>query len=242
MNRNIIVAVAIAVAALLIFGVLAVQRGALTFSEGMPRFNGAIFMHPQPSIDREVTFPESFPENARPVYLSNLEKIKTLIKEDVNNYTAWNDLAIYYRMVEDHEGAGEVWRYLVAKYPNNGLLVHNLAEFEFHTTKNYAKAEELYAKAIALQPNMGLNYTDLHEMYRYAYKQDTPAAEEILKQGLQHVDVRLQVDFNTMLADYYIEKGRRDDAIAALTAARDIARALGNTALVTRLNNQIEAL
>jgi hypothetical protein len=194
------------------FVAFAYSRGAISLVSGFPKINWALLQHPKPTIDKEVVFPDSFADEAREAYLSNLEEIKGNIIADPKNEAAWNDLAIYRKMVGDYEGAKAIWHYQLALRPQNLVVLHNLAEVYFHYDKNYPKAEQLYLEAIRIAPNVVINYTDLFDMYRYVYKQDTTAAVDIMHQAFTSVDLQPQADMRALLASYYLEKGDKENA------------------------------
>jgi len=192
---------------ILLAGAWAWQRGVISTDDGKLRVSLAAFNNPRPSLDRRVNFPENFDENARALFNQNLEKVKTALRENPNDVSAWFDVAIYYRMVGDYDGAVEIWKYVSTKYPTEGVSLHNLGEHYFHTAKDYTLAEQYYLKSIAVAPHIGQNYLDLFDMYRYVYKQETTAASDILKQGAFKVSAVEGVGFLRMLGLYYQEQG-----------------------------------
>lgn len=193
----------------------------------------------QPPLERQIAYPENFPQEARAPYEQNLATTKENINKNPNNIAAWLDLAIYYRMVGDYKGAVEVWEYLVAKNPNDAISLHNIAENYFHQEKDYPKAEEYYRRAIAANPALALNYSDLHEMYRYVYRQDTQAAVEIIQEALAKVDVRSAINLSVTLGRYYEEKGDMPNARTHYTQARDAAKSVGEVRLAQQIDEDI---
>src|SRR3989338_251506 len=234
------VLIALVIAAVL-FGV-ARNRGIITFNNGIPQFSFTKLSTSQPSPDRPIQSPADFQADAREMFNTNLAKAKDTLTKDPSDVSVWFDLAVYYRMVGDHEGAVEIWEYISATHPQEGISLHNLGEYNFHTAKNYPLAESYYRKSIAVVPQLASNYTDLHEMYRYVYKQDTTAAADALKEGIGRVTGSQAIDLEITLGTYYAENGNTADAIAYITKARDSAKALGNTRLVDQLNKQLAAL
>jgi len=230
---------AIIVAIALILGAfLVVQRGASSIENGKPRFNISLLRNPKPSLDRAVNFPAAFPEQARDVYLRNLATIKDKIRADETNVAAWNDLALYYKMVEDWDGSKQIWGFLVAAYPDEGVPLHNLAEHYFHVEKDYSKAETLYRQAIAAMVNFPSNYTDLYEMYRYGTK-DFEKAAAVLKEGITAVGRSQKIDLLHMLGQFYRDIGNIEEARTYLTEARDRAEELGNSELAAQFDAEI---
>ncbi len=211
-NKKIIQSVAIAAVAVVAFGAFAYSRGALTLASGLPKVNWALVKHPRPAIDTEVSFPVAFTQAQQEAYLANLAKIKSNIAAEPGNEAAWNDLAIYRKMVGDYEGAKAIWHYQLALRPENIIALHNLAQIYFHYDKNYPKAEKIYLEAIKLAPNVVINYTDLFDMYRYVYQVDSTAAVDIMNKAFTSVDIQSQADMRVMLASYYLEKGNTAEA------------------------------
>lgn len=221
---------------------VAVKRGALTFHGWPPQFNRAAFLYPQPSINREIVFPAEFTPDARELFNENLAALKADIETGESGIAPWFDLAIYYRMVGDHEGAVEIWEYIAAHYPEDGIALHNLGEYYFHTARDYKKAEEYYNRSIEIEPRISANYTDLYEMYKYVYKQDTDAALGALKKGIENIPDLGAIDLMAMLGREYRERGDTENARTYLTKARDAAQAAGNNSLSSSLAAEISAL
>ncbi len=234
-NRMLIGLAAIVVFAAAVFLGVAYSRGALTFANGKPHFNRAIFMHPRPSLNRGIVFPADFSPEARQLFNDNLAKLKEELNAGEKDASAWFDLAIYYRMVGDHEGAVQIWKYLTATYPRDGVAYHNLGEYYFHTVQDYQKAEQYYRQSIAVDPKITSNFTDLHEMYKYAYKQDTGAAIEILQEGIQKASALSALQFMILAAQYDAEKGDISGAQAYYKQAIELAKQLKNKPLADQL-------
>lgn len=196
----------------------------------------------QPPLDRKIVYPDDFPQEARAPYEENLSKTKQNIQKNPDNTAAWLDLAVYYRMLRDYEGALEIWEYLVAENPSDAIAFHNIASHYYYEEKNYPKAEEYYRKAITANPALAINYTDLHEMYRYVYREDSQAAVEIIQEGLAKVDVRNGIDLSVMLARYYEEKGDMPNARKYYTQARDAAKSVGEVQFAQQLDKEIKRI
>jgi tetratricopeptide (TPR) repeat protein len=206
------------------------------------RMGGLPFSGGQPSLDRSVSFPANFPEEAKTAWSNSVAKHKADIEADPNNIEAWLDLALKYKMVQDFDGAIEIWEYLVERNPNDSIALHNIGEYYFHEAKNYPKAEDYFLRSKAISPEFSVNYVDLHELYRYVYKQDTTLAAEVIEEGVTKVTDREKIDLYGMLGGYYKEKGMKEGAIAAFTSARDLAREVGTSQQVTQFGAEISAL
>jgi tetratricopeptide (TPR) repeat protein len=245
MQKNTIVSVILVV--LILLGGLAFwafNRGVLYFNEGsmFPRFSKVAIMHPVPSLDRTPSYSTDFPAEGRILYETKVTKLKETLTKEPANLEAWLDLAIYYRMVGDHEGAIEIWEYLRTMYPQDSISRHNLGEYYFHTVKDYEKAEIYYEESIAVSPGLESNYTDMYEMYKYVYKQDTTAALDILKRGIEKAAGPSAIQFKIMLGREYRDRGDKENAKKYLTEARDAAQEAGNRSLSNDLTREISAL
>lgn len=231
---------------ILLAGVLfwAFNRGVLYFEEGsaLPKFSKSAFSNPMPSLGRAQTFPADFTAEARSRYEGNVARLTGIIEEEPTNFEAWLDLAIYYRMLGDHEGAVEIWEYLRVLYPQDGISRHNLGEYYFHAAKDFEKAEMYYEESIQVAPGLEANYTDMYEMYKYVYKQDTTAAIDILKRGIEKASGPSAIQFEIMLGREYRDRGDKENAKKYLTEARDAAQAAGNRSLSSELTREINSL
>ena len=235
--------VLVAILAVLGFAAFAINRGALTFKNGLPRLSVSTLTRAgQPSLERPVNYPADFPEEAKKQYEESRAKAIEAIQSDPTQAAAWFDLAIQYRIVGDHEGAVEIWEYVSKLYPSDGISLHNIAEYYFHNEKEYRKAEDYYMRSIEKMPNLAQNYADLFDMYRYVYKTDTSAAVDIVKKGMLAVTEGEAADFSIMLGAYYQEKGDIALARASFQQARAIALELKNQSLIRRIDQLLAEL
>lgn len=235
------VILALLILAAALFG-LARSRGIVTFDGWKPKFSLAALTNPMPSLDRPITFPADFPESGKDVFNAQVAELKGRLRNNAADVSAWLDLAIHYRMVGDQEGAVEIWKYIAAVQPEDAIALHNLGEYYFHNEKDYSKAEDYFLRSIAIDPKMSANYTDLFDMYFYVYKQDTSAAEDILRQGIVAIDGPGSIDLMIKLGEYYANKGDSKSARTWYTDARTAAQTLKNTALVRELDRRLSLL
>jgi len=230
-NTRIINIGAVILAALVIIGGTLWYTGALSFGE--PRM---------PSFERPTTFPVDFTEETKTLFNEDVAALKERIRLNSKDWSAWLDLAIRYRMVNDNDGAVLIWEYLRKSNPEDGVALHNLGGHYFYEEKNYRKAETYYRESIEVAPVLSINYTSLFDMYRYVYKTDTDAAVEILKEGIEKVGEGEALDMRIMLGRYLAEKEDIEGARTYLTEARDAARTLGNTQLVAIIEAELALL
>jgi tetratricopeptide (TPR) repeat protein len=244
MQKRHLISAALA-ALILLLGALfwSFQRGVILWQNGSVRFALSAITNPVPSLDRTTVFPDSFNDEAKNLFNTRVADAHARIEKNPYGAEAWLDLAIYYRMVGDNAGAVEIWEYVVSQSPQESVSLHNLGQHYFHEEKDYAKAEKYYELSIAASPRMQSNYSDLYEMYRYVYKQDTAAAVDILLRAMAQVGSPGDIQFTMMLGRHYRDVvGDKENARQYLTQARDAAQARGDRSIATELTKEISAL
>lgn len=246
MKKNTLISALLVVLILLVGAAYwAFQRHIITFEEGsfVPHFSKSALMNPVPSLERPINYPADFTQEAKDLYVKNVTEVKEKLQLDPLDATAWFDLAIYYRMVGDYDGAVQVWEYISNSNPSEAISLHNLGEHYFHEAKDFPKAEGYYLKSIAAAPDLLANYTDMHEMYKYVYKQNTSAAVDILVKGIENSKGGNAAQLKILLARHY--RDNLNDKVNAkkyFIEARDEVQKLGNREVVNQLNIEISAL
>ncbi|MEX0651951.1 MAG: hypothetical protein WD509_00545 [Candidatus Paceibacterota bacterium] len=194
----------------------------------------------QPELNRTMTMPDRFSPEAVTILEKNIATLKTQLQGDKDSFQAWSDLAVQYKIIDDFEGAREIWEYLriAAKAETQPLI--NLGSLYHYELKEFEKSESAYQEAIKRDGTAVEAYTGLHELYRYSYKTSTTLAVDTLKEGI--IAVPRNTDIRMVLASYYEKLGKRDEAKTEYEKARTIATEEGNTNLVTIINAAIENL
>lgn len=212
-------------------------------SQGATQQGGfTVMADKQPSLDKALLFPASFPEDAKALVQERVDAQIAALKENPADYAAWLDLAISYKTVEDYEFARDIWEYVNVAAPTQSISFQNLGDLYTNYLKDYPKAEENYLEAIKNAPNQMSAYVGLADLYHYSYKQDSSSAVDILKQGIDAIGVPQNVDLTIALAAYYKSTGDTVRAIEQYTVAQDAARKLKNTILEQQLQTEINAL
>lgn len=115
------------------------------------------------------------------------------------------------QQVADYAGAEQAWLLAVKLQPKAYPPYGNLGHLYFRYLQDYPRAEQAYLKAIENSPQQALYYGELYQVYRYFYKNDTSAAEDILIKGLAvNPD---SIDLMMELAGYYKDTGEKQKAI-----------------------------
>src|SRR3989344_3935567 len=203
-------------------------------------FGGLLRVGPAqaPSLGREISFPADFPQEARTILTQNVETLRAQLRQDPEDVSAWLDLAIQYKTINDFDGAVEIWEYLAGakKHP---VAYYNLGSTYHLDLKQYARSEDYFRKAVEANPGFALNYMGLHELYKYSYKQDSTLAADSLKEGIDKVTHNSRIDLITALAGYYVEKGDKTQAVEWYSKAKLAATSAGNPALANQIQKQI---
>tara|TARA_B100001971_G_C18183784_1_gene534356 strand:- start:42 stop:860 length:819 start_codon:yes stop_codon:yes gene_type:complete len=194
-----------------------------------------------PELNRSLEFPQDFPNDARDIVTAKIAKLNEELTSDPTLFDNWLALAIQRKLIEDYEGARDIWEYLNIISSGNSVSFHNLGDLYHFFLKDYPKAEENFRKAIENSPGQLSYYINLHELYKYSYKQDTNLAIEVLFDGLK-ID-STSTDILIALAIYYKEeKNDVENAKKYYEQARDEAQKAGNTQLVGLIDGELNAL
>ena len=196
---------------------------------------------PAPKLDRAI------PENTtnqdsgyRAQTIDRLNKTIEALKKDQYSYQDWIYLGLYRQILVDYDGALEAWRHASLLAPNEEVAFLNLAHLYDLYIKDYAQAGTYYKEALGINPADVSAYRDMHDMYRYNYKQGTSAAEDILKKGIARNPDALAL--YATLARYYGETGRTAEAKTEFDLAIALAKKLDNSSAVTALEQEQSAL
>lgn len=191
-----------------------------------------------PSLTRTIEFAKETSEERKNSINDSVAIDQDFLKNKPNNLETWLDLAIQYKQAGDIKGAIEVWKYLNETFPHQSTSAFNLGVIYHQDLKKYELSEENYREAIRREPQAPLNYLGLHELYRYAYKQNTDAAALILREGIENIpdDANLYI---ALAAYYRDDKKNNEAAIENIIKARDILNTLGNTEKAKALDGEI---
>ena len=195
---------------------------------------------PMPDYKKPIVFSPDATEDFKKIMTERINRNITDLDKNNNSFEAWIDLGINRKMINDFEGAVEVWEYVNIIRPDNIVSFNNLGNLYHYELKDYVKAEENFLKAIENDKNYIISYTNLADLYRFSYKTDTNSAEKILLEGLKNNsnDISLFI----ALASYYKEKGDVNNAIVYYKKSLEQAKLLDNSALVTQIQNELNNL
>lgn len=191
-----------------------------------------------PNLSRQVRYDASFPEDARAILNEQFTEITERLREDALRADDWFNLAIIYHTANDYEGARLIWEFLTEVIPNDSTAHDNLGKLYHFSLKDFPKSEASFRKSIELNPESIAPYIELHNLYRYSYKTNTSAGEDILRQAM----VRFPDNFNLylFLASYHADRGDRPRAREVLLEGMDKARDAGDVDAMAQIGAELE--
>lgn len=153
-----------------------------------------------PDLDRSVTVPASFPEDAKNIIISKIKETSAALKKDPKLFGDWLNLAIYRKTIDDYEGARDIWEFLARTNPTDAAAYVNLANLYGYYLKDVKKAEADYLKAIELAPMQVTYYRSAADFYRDVMK-DSAKARAIIQKGIDVNPAKSQ-DLKAILPNY----------------------------------------
>ncbi len=155
----------------------------------------------QPSLDRKIVIPNSFPIETRKVVESNIKNIIAEIKQDPKRIDKWIEYGSYLNAINDYEGAREMWEYALAFTSNAPEIYSNLGFLYGYNLKDSVKAEERFLLSIAVAPKEAQYYVLTAQFY-IDVMQDKQKALSIINKGL----VEIPKDENLLKMSARLEK------------------------------------
>jgi len=195
---------------------------------------------PHPFINREVSVPASFSLEAKAVVLADIEGVRVRLRNNPKDLSAWIDLGIRYKAINEYEAAREAWEYVSLMSPTNIVSYNNIGNLYHYELKDYVRAEMNLLQAVHNDKNYILSYLNLHDLYRLSYQQGTTKASDILEKGIKANPK--SIDLMVALATYYRGKGNLPDARTYYQQAITVATEIGNDALAVSLKAELKAI
>ena len=137
-----------------------------------------------PDLSRTVTIPSSIPRDAGNAIKARIEELAATLKEKPDLGSAWLDLATYRKMINDFEGAREIWEFLTRLHPDSFIAYTNLASLYAFDLKDAVPAEKYFTFAYERGARDVSFFRSLYEFYRYVVKNDENA-KKALSEGIE---------------------------------------------------------
>ncbi|MBU1557403.1 tetratricopeptide repeat protein [Patescibacteria group bacterium] len=195
---------------------------------------------PIPDLNKAIVFNIEMSREQKTKTIKAINEIKTRLKENPSSVEDWINLGIYMKQIGDFGGAIEAWKYASLISPLNTVPLNNLGNLYHYDLKDYPKSEEYFRKSINISSTYVNPYLNLFDLYSLSYKQDTNSAENILLEGLEKNPN--QINLLITLATYYKDKGDKKNAIIYYEKTAQQAQLIGNDALYSELQNEINLL
>lgn len=192
-----------------------------------------------PDYRKSISYGRSISADAKSSIEKKRTEIVAALKADSTDHDQWMRLASLYQMAEDYKKAEAVWAYTSVTW-NDSVSFANLAYLRDVYLKDYARAETNYKQALARNPENVVAWTNLLDMYKYRYKQNTNAPETLLRQGIQARPNLWQL--HALLARYYRGIGKNTEAKTEYDAAITLAQKAKDTSAVKELEAEKQAL
>ncbi len=174
-------------------------------------------------------------------YDSSKERMQAAIdklNKDSRDYEAWLEVAIYeYSVFKNEKRAEELWLFIAKDRPLMIQPVSNLARLYLQRGK-LDTAITYFEKAITNEPRFLQSYSDLHAIYKTQGKSDK--AIDILKKGIAAEPKEHYMNY--LLAGYYLELGKKPEALAEYEVALTRAKVTGNADVIKGIEEEIARL
>jgi len=205
--KKLVIVVAI-IAAILIGGYFAYQKGYLATYFGAPAT-----LTPAP-IEYFFSFNaknQNLSQADIQIYREKFDEAQEKIQKDPSNINYWLYMAIIKNGINDYEGAYDILSYANQKWPDNFTVLYNLADLYANFLNQPVKAEEIYKSLIEKRPADINSRLALADLYRYRIPGKEGEYENVLLAGLKV----LPNDGNLIgpLALYYRQTNQIDKAI-----------------------------
>ena len=194
----------------------------------------------RPKLGRTIEMPDRFSPEAATILRNNIATLTTQLEKDPNSFQAWSDLAIQYKIIDDFEGAAEIWEFLSIAAEGNTDSRVNLGNLYHFQLKNYERSESTFKDIISINNGIVEAYVGLYELYRYSYKTDTTLAVDILKEGI--IAIPNNIDIRMLLASYYTDLEMNIEAKVVYEEALTLANTIGDTNIIAIIEAAIESL
>lgn len=192
-----------------------------------------------PALNRSIPATPDLDAQGRAVVVGKIETTVSALKENPTSFADWMDLGTLRLVVKDYEGAAEAWKYATALAPGSVTPYGNLGDLYANYLKDYPRAEGYLQTAIKNDTKGATYYRQLFELY-LNYKSTSSAAEDTLKTAIEKFPDHL--DHYVLLARYYRDQNRPQDARVMYDKAITVAKKGGNTQAASQLSAEKSAV
>lgn len=194
--------------------------------------------HTHPKIGAVAAKPAGVEQFAYDTTKEKMQSAIDKLNKDSRDYEAWLELAIYeFSVFKNEKRAEEIWTFVAKDRPAMIQPVANLAQLYMKREK-FDTAIMYFEKAIINEPKFLQSYSDLFAIYKTQGKSDK--AIDILKKGIA-ADANEHY-LNYLLGSYYLELGKKPEALVEYEIALARAKVTGNKQVINSLQEEINRL
>ncbi len=142
-----------------------------------------------PILDKKIVFPPTYNENAQKIMLAKINTTISFLKQNPTSYDSWIDLGIYRKMLNDYNGAEEIWVYLTKVAPTKPDAYLDLGDLYAYYLHDNAKAEKYFLIVQDVSPKWIVGYERTVDFY-VTVRQDKIKAKKFLDSAIaKHPDM-----------------------------------------------------
>jgi len=193
-----------------------------------------------PDLNRPIIIlSEDISSETQYIAEKRITELSSELKETPDLYGTWLELASYRKLIGDYFGAIEIWEF-VGEQSNGYISYKNLGMLYHYDLPDYALSESYLRKAIKRDNTYIPTYLELHNLYKYSYKEKSDLADDVLFEGLLNNPKNIFL-FST-LAEYYTEINDITKAIKYYKEALSEAEKNNDTATANQIQSRLDAL
>jgi len=147
-----------------------------------------------PNLDKPIKIPVATDTQSGQKLVNQAKELVVALKANPDSYENWLDLGIYRKMLNDYEGAEEIFVYLTKAAPEVAIAYINLGDlytYYFHDNK---KAEANFLKAVELAPRWLETYTRTVDFYVTVLNDKTKALKFLENSITKYPDMKSQLE------------------------------------------------
>jgi len=147
-----------------------------------------------PDFDRIPKAPKEMSQEIGDKFISKLNASIEAVKADPTSYGDWIDIGIYRKILDDYEGAKEIWAFLVKAAPDVATAYVNLGNLYAYYLHDNKKAEQLFLDGIDVAPRWKESYDRAVDFYVVVTKEPEKARALLVKYSAKYPDMKSYLD------------------------------------------------
>ena len=120
-----------------------------------------------PDLDLRFTPRADLPQVIRDESVQRVAAAAAELRDNPDLISRWLEIASQRKGANHFEGAEEILLYAAFRWPDDAVVLNNLADLYQNYLNEYRKAEAYWQKLIALEPENISAYRNLADLYRF---------------------------------------------------------------------------